>query len=235
MLNINCMKKLIFVMAGLIMMSVISAQSLVEIVKKYTLANKLDNVANLKTIKITANMSMMGMEMPMVLWMKNPNKIKSVTTFSGQEMIQVFDGEKGYVISPMTGSTEPVEMTPDQVKQTLRTSMFQNFMANYFKNGQLALAGEENVKDKPAYKLKATIDGGTVIDMFIDKSSYFLVKTTTVASGVSLESYPTDYTETNGVMIPMKTSTLAQGMEILINFTKVEVDLPMEDSIFKIK
>lgn len=229
------MKKLIFVMAGLIMMSVISAQSLVEIVKKYTLANKLDNVANLKTIKITANMSMMGMEMPMVLWMKNPNKIKSVTTFSGQEMIQVFDGEKGYVISPMTGSTEPVEMTPDQVKQTLRTSMFQNFMANYFKNGQLALAGEENVKDKPAYKLKATIDGGTVIDMFIDKSSYFLVKTTTVASGVSLESYPTDYTETNGVMIPMKTSTLAQGMEILINFTKVEVDLPMEDSIFKIK
>ena len=234
MLNINCMKKLIFVMAGLIMMSVISAQSLDEIVKKYTVANKLDNVANLKTIKITANMSMMGMEMPMVLWMKNPNKIKSVTTFNGQEMIQVFDGEKGYVISPMTGSTEPVEMTPDQVKQTLRSSMFQNFMANYFKNGQLALTGEENVNDKPAYKLKATIDGGTVIDMFIDKSSYFLVKTTTTASGVTLESYPTNYTETNGVMIPMKTSTSAQGMEILINFTKVEVDLPMEDSLFKI-
>jgi len=234
MLNINCMKKLIFVMAGLIMLSVISAQSLDEIVKKYTVANKLDNVANLKTIKITANMSMMGMEMPMVLWMKNPNKIKSVTTFNGQEMIQVFDGEKGYVISPMTGSTEPVEMTPDQVKQTLRSSMFQNFMANYFKNGQLALTGEENVNDKPAYKLKATIDGGTVIDMFIDKSSYFLVKTTTTASGVTMESYPTNYTETNGVMIPMKTSTSAQGMEILINFTKVEVDLPMEDSLFKI-
>src|SRR5450759_2114425 len=233
MLNINCMKKLIFVMAGLIMMSVISAQSLDEIVKKYTVSNKLDNVANLKTIKITANMSMMGMEMPMVLWMKNPNKIKSVTTFNGQDMIQVFDGEKGYVVSPMTGSTEPVEMTPEQVKQTLRSSMFQNFMANYFKNGQIALAGRVN--DKPAYKLKATIDGGTVIDMFIDKSSYFLVKTTTTASGVTLESYPTNYTETNGVMIAMKTSTSAQGMEILINFTKVEVDLPMEDSLFKIK
>jgi hypothetical protein len=229
------MKKLIFVMAGLIMLSVISAQSLDEIVKKYTVANKLDNVANLKTIKITANMSMMGMEMPMVLWMKNPNKIKSVTTFNGQEMIQVFDGEKGYVISPMTGSTEPVEMTPDQVKQTLRSSMFQNYMANYLKNGQLTLAGEENVKDKPAYKIEATVEGGTVIDMFIDKSSYFLVKTATTVSGVTMESYPTDYTETNGVMIPMKTSTSAQGMEILINFTKVEVDLPMEDSIFKIK
>jgi hypothetical protein len=229
------MKKLIFVIAGLIIMSVISAQSLDEIVKKYTEANKLDRVANLKTIKITASMSLMGMDMPMVMWMKNPNKMKSVTTFNGQDMVQVFDGEKGFVVSPMTGSTEPVEMTPDQVKQTLRSSMFQNYMATYLKNGQLKLAGEENVKDKPAYKIEATVEGGTIIDMFIDKSSYFLVKTATTVSGVTMESYPTDYTETNGFMIPMKTSTSAQGMDILINFTKVEVDLPMEDSIFKIK
>src|SRR5665647_1743776 len=137
------MKKLIIIMAGLIIMSVISAQTLDEIVKKYTAANKLDQVSNLQTIKITANMSMMGMEMPMVMWMKNPNKIKSVTTLNGQEMIQAFDGEKGYVVSPMTGSTDPVEMTPDQVKQTLRGNMFQNYLANYLKNGQLALDGED--------------------------------------------------------------------------------------------
>jgi len=229
------MKKLIFIMAGLIIMSVVSAQSLEEIVKKYTAANKLDQVANLKTIKITANMSVMGMEMPMVLWMKNPNKIKSVTTFNGQEMVQVFDGEKGYVVNPMTGSMDPVEMTPDQVKQTLRSSMFQNYMATYLKNGQLALNGEENVNEKPAYKLKATIDGGTVIDLFIDKSSYFLVKTSTVASGMAMDSYPSDYTETNGVIVPMKTTTSAQGMDILISFSKIEVDVPMEDSIFILK
>jgi outer membrane lipoprotein-sorting protein len=233
------MKKLIIIMAGLFIMTAISAQSLDEIVKKYTAANKLDKVANLKTIKITANMSMMGMEMPMVMWMKNPNKIKSVTTINGQDMVQVFDGEKGYVVSPMTGSTDPVEMTPEQVKQTLRSSMFQNYLANYFKNGQLALAGEENVKEKPAFKIKATSEGGTVIDMFIDKSSYFLVKTSTTTSQngmtITLDSYPSDYKETNGFLIPMKTTTSAQGMDILITFTKVEVDIPMDDSLFKIK
>jgi outer membrane lipoprotein-sorting protein len=229
------MKKLIFIMTGLIMMSVINAQSLEEIVKKYTAANKLDQVANLKTIKITANLSVMGMEMPMEMWMKNPNKVRSVTTFNGQEMVNVFDGEKGFVVNPMTGSTDPVEMTPEQVAQTLRSNMFQNSMANYLKNGQLKLNGEENVNDKPAYKLTATIDGGTVIDLFIDKSSYFLVKTASTAAGVAMESYPSDYTETNGIMIPMKTTTSAQGMDILINFTKVEVDVPMEDSIFTMK
>jgi outer membrane lipoprotein-sorting protein len=233
------MKKLTFIMAGLIMMSVINAQTLDEIVKKYTEVNKLDHVASLKTIKITAKLSMMGMEMPTVMWMKNPDKIKTVTTVNGQDMIQAFDGEKGYTVSPMTGSTEPVEMTPDQVKQTVRSNIFQNSMVNYLKKGQLTLAGEDKVNDKLAYKIKATLEGGTVIDMFIDKSSYFLVKTsTTVSQGgmtVVVDSYPSNYTETDGVLIPMTTTTSAQGMDILINFTKVEVNVPMEDSIFKIK
>lgn len=233
------MKKLIFIMAGLIMMSVISAQTLDEIVKKYTQANKLDKIASLQTIKITASMSVMGGEMPMVIWMKNPNKIKSVTSFNGQDIIQSFDGEKGYAINPMTGSNDPVEMTPDQVKQTLRGNIFQNPLATYLKNGQLALDGEENVNDKPAFKLKATIEGGTVIEMFIDKSSYYLVKTSTSTSmngmPVTMDTFPSDYTETSGVILPMKTSTSVQGMDIVTNFTKVEVDVPMQDSIFKIK
>ena len=233
------MKKLTFIMAGLIIMSVLNAQTLDDIVKKYTEVNKLDHVASLKTIKNTAKLSMMGMEMPTVMWMKNPDKIKTVTTVNGQDMIQAFDGEKGYTVSPMTGSTEPVEMTPDQVKQTVRSNIFQNSMVKYLKNGQLTLAGEDKVNDKPAYKIKATIEGGTVIDMFIDKSSYFLVKTsTTVSQGgmtVVVDSYPSNYTETDGVLIPMTTTTSAQGMDILINFTKVEVNVPMEDSIFKIK
>ena len=105
------MKRLFFILTGLTIMSVINAQSLDEIVKRYTLANKLDKVSSLKTIKITGNMSMMGMQMPMTMWMKNPNKIKTVTSINGQEMIQVYDGVKGYTVNPMTGSNSPVEMT----------------------------------------------------------------------------------------------------------------------------
>jgi len=215
-------------------MSVINAQSLEEIVKRYTVANKLDKVSSLKTIKLTGKMSMMGMEMPMTLWMKNPDKIKTVTTVNGQDMVQAFDGVKGYTINPMTGSSSPVEMTADEVKQTMRSNMFQNYMANYLKNGQLALAGDGNVNDKPAFKLKATVEGGTVIDIFIDKASYLMVKISTTTSAMTFDSFPTDYTETNGFLIPMKTTTQAQGMEFVMNFTKVEVDTPMEDSLFKI-
>ena len=228
------MKKLILVFTGLIIMLVINGQSLDEIVKRYTAANKLDRVSSLKTIKITGNMSMMGMQMPMTMWMKNPNKIKTVTSINGQEMIQVFDGVKGYTVNPMTGSSAPMEMTSEEIKQTIRTNVFQNYMATYLKNGQLKLDGDEKVNDKPAFKLKATIEGGTVVDLFIDKASYLMVKISTSTSAISFDSFPTDYTETNGFLLPMKTITKAQGMEFVMNFTKVEVDTPMDDSIFKI-
>jgi hypothetical protein len=232
------MKKLIFIFAGLALMSVLGAQSLQEIVDKYTSANKLDKVSSLKTIQITGNMSMVGMQLPVTMWMKNPNKIKILTDLNGQNMIQVYDGTKGYTVNPMSGSNTPVAMSSEEVEQTLRANMFQNYMASYLKKGQLGLEGEENVKDKPSFKLKATTGDGTIIYFFIDKGSYLMSKISTTASqggmAMTIDIFPSDYTETNGLFLPMKTTTTAQGMEIEMIFTKVEVDNPMDDSIFKI-
>ena len=184
-------------------------------------------------------MSVMGMDMPMEMWMKNPDKIKTVTSFNGQQIISVFDGVKGYQVNPMTGSTTPVEMTPDQVYQTQNSNIFQNYMLNYLKKGQLALEGEENVNDKPAFKIKASLEGGNIVYMFIDKGTYLLAKTSTTTNqggtAITVDSYPTNYSEVNGVMLPMKTTSSASGMEIVMTFDKVEVNIPMDDSIFTIK
>lgn len=233
------MKKLFLMLTCLLAVTVVSAQSIEEIVKKYSAANKLDKVGALKTIKLTGKMSMMGMDIPMEMWMKNPDKVKSVININGQEMIQAFDGVKGYTINPMAGSTEPVEMSAQDLKSMQRNNMFQNYLQNYLKNGQLVLAGEEVVNGSPAHKLNAKLDEGTVLNLFIDKSSYLLVKTSATinAEGQSMvmDSYPSDYKEVNGFLVPMKTTTSAMGQEFVQTFTKVEVDVPMEDSIFTLK
>lgn len=233
------MKRLILAVTGLLVFTFLNAQSLEEIVKKYSAANKLDKISSFSTIKMTAKMSMMGMEMPMEMWMKNPNKIKTVTKMNGQEIISVFDGEKGYSINPMTGSSEPVEMTPDLAKQTQKGNIFQNFLLNYLKDGQLSLEGEEKVNEKPAFKIKAILEGGNIAYMFIDKESFLLVKTSaTVNQGgqtIAVDSYPSNYTETSGVLFPMKTTSSMSGMEFTQTIEKVEVNIPMDDSIFKPK
>ncbi len=233
------MKKLLLSAACLLAVVIINAQSLEDIINKYSAANKLDKISGFKTIKITAKTSMMGMDMPMEIWMKNPNKIKTVTNFNGQNIVQAFDGEKGYMINPMAGSGDAVELTADQIKDVARNNIFQNYMVNYLKDGKLTLEGEDNVNGKPAFKVKADIDATNKAYMYIDKSSYLLLKTVADLNqggmAVTVESYPTDYTETSGVLLPMKTTTSASGMEIVTTFTKVEVDIPIDDSIFKIK
>jgi outer membrane lipoprotein-sorting protein len=233
------MKKLILAVSGLLVFTLVNCQSLEEIVKNYSVANKQDKLSGLSTIKITARMSMMGMDMPLVMWMKKPNKIKTVTNVNGQDIVSVFDGEKGYQINPMTGSSDPVEMTPEQTKQTLDNIIFENHLLTYFKNGQLSLEGEEKVNEKSTFKLKANLEGGNVMYLFVDKESYLLLKTnTTVNQGgtaMTVDSYMTDYADNSGVFLPMKTTSSANGMEFVITFDKVEVNIEMEDSLFKIK
>jgi hypothetical protein len=232
------MKKLFLFTTCLLATVMINAQTLDEIVKKFTEANKLDKISNIKTVKITANMSMMGMEMPVTMWMKSPNKIKNVMSINGQDMIQVFDGVKGYMVNPMAGSTDAVEMTEEQINSLTRNNLLKNKVAEYLKDGKLALEGEETINGKPAFKIKVNIPEATST-MYIDKESYFVVKTLTDINqggqSMTVESYPSEYTETNGLMLPMKTTASAGGMDMVTTFTKVEVDIPMEDSVFVAK
>ncbi|MEI8224871.1 MAG: hypothetical protein WCG82_02990 [Bacteroidota bacterium] len=233
------MKKLVFLLTGLIAVAVINAQSLEEIVKNYSVAMKSDKLSGVTSIKISGKMSAMGMEMPMVMFMKNPDKIKVTYSFNGQDMVSVFDGEKGYMINPMMGSSDPVELTGDQLTQVQKNNAFRNELFNYFKNGQLTLEGQENVNDKPAFKLKANV-GSSPIYMFLDKESYMLVKTSVtvdqMGTSMNVDSYMTDYVDIDGVVMPKKTTAMANGMEAaVITFDKIEVNIPMEDSVFKVK
>jgi outer membrane lipoprotein-sorting protein len=233
------MKKLVFIFTGLITVAVINAQSLDEIVKNYSSAMKSDKLASVASIKVTGKMSSMGMEMPMVMFMKNPNKIKVVVSFNGQDMVSVFDGEKGYMINPMIGSSDPVELTGDQLTEVQKNSAFRNELLNYFKNGQLTLEGQDNVSDKPAFKLKANV-GSSPIYLFLDKGSYLIVKTTTtvdqMGTSMNVDSYMTDYVDIDGVVLPKKTTAMANGMEAaVITLDKIEVNIPIEDSVFKVK
>lgn len=232
------MKKLFLTISALLLVYGLNAQSLEEIINKYTTASKLDKISGFKTLKFSANTVVMNMDLPMEMWMKNPNKIKTVASFNGQEMIQVFDGEKGYIVNPMTGSSTPTEMNADQVNDIIKSNFFNNYLAAYLKDGKLTLDGSEAVNGKPAFKLKAALPSGTAY-IYIDKESYLLVKSVADVNqggmSMTVETYPSDYADNNGIMVPMKTTTTAGDMEMVTTFTKVEVDVPMDDAIFTIK
>jgi outer membrane lipoprotein-sorting protein len=233
------MKKLMFIMAGLIASCILNAQSLDEIIKNHTSAMKTDRLSKVKSLKITGKMSAMGMEMPMVMFMKHPNKIRITYSISGQEMVSVFDGERGYMINPMMGSSEPLELKGEQLKQVQNNNILKNELLTHYKNGNISLEGQEDVNGKPANKLKVIMDG-TPVTMYLDKQTSLLVKTSVtvdqMGTSMAVDTYMTDYTENDGVIVPRKTTAIANGMEAaVILFEKVEVDIPMEDSLFQVK
>lgn len=233
------MKKFFLITTCILSVVVIDAQSLEEIVNRYTIANKLDKISSIQTLKITAKISMKSTEMPMEMWMKNPDKFRTITSMKGSEMIQVFDGEKGYMINSALGSNEPKEMTPEQIKEFQRGNYLINTVKNFLDDGQLTLIGEDNVLGKPVYKIKAVLEKGFDSNMFIDKDSYLIIRNTIVTykGGIptSINYYPSDYTEFDGVLLPMKTIRSIGRMESVMTLTNVEVNVPIDDNVFRIK
>lgn len=234
------MKKLICLLTGVILFASAGAQTLEEIVKKHATAVKADQLSKIKTVKINGKMTMMGMEMPLEMFMKNPNKIKVIYNVAGQQMISLFDGEKGYISNPMTGSAEPVELTGEQLNQLTRNNVFTNEVINNYNKKKLTYEREEMVNGKPSYKLRIELDGGSPAYLFIDKESGLLTKITAtveqMGTSMDVETFLSDYTEKNGLVIPTKTIAKTNGMEAaVITFDNIEVNTPIDDSVFKIK
>jgi outer membrane lipoprotein-sorting protein len=234
------MKKLLCLLTGVILFASVGAQSLEEIVKKHAAAVKADQLSKIKTVRITGKMTMMGMEMPLEMYMKNPNKIKVIYTVAGKQMISVFDGEKGYVSNPLTGSTEPVELTGEQLNQLTRNNVFTNEVINNYNKKKLTYEREEMVKGKPAYRLRVDLDGGAPAYLFIDKESGLLTKISAtveqMGTTMNVDTFFSDYTNKNGLVIPTKTTATTNGIEAaVITFDNIEVNIPIDDSMFKIK
>jgi outer membrane lipoprotein-sorting protein len=139
------MKKLLFVFSAFALSLSLSAQTLEEIIAKQSAALQEAKFDNLTSLKTTGTISQMGMEMQSTIWYKAPNKIKVVIAFNGQEIVQAFDGEQGYMINPMMGTTDPQPLPASQTESMKNNSSLKSPLSKYVKEGKLALEGSEDV------------------------------------------------------------------------------------------
>ncbi|MDX9811866.1 MAG: hypothetical protein RBU28_05735, partial [Bacteroidales bacterium] len=100
--------------------------------------------------------------------------------------------------------------------------------------------GEENVAGKPAFRLKAETESAGPVILYLDKTTYLPVKSKTTSeqmgTSIEVESVMSDYREVDGVVMPGKTTAMANGMEAgVVTFEKIEVNIPIEDAVFSLK
>ncbi len=233
------MKKLITLAAALLVASLCSAQSLDEIVNNYYAANGIEVLEKAQTIVVEGTISQMGMDLPIAIQVKKPDKVRVTQEFSGLEIVLAFDGEKGYMINPLTGDYSAVELPQDQLSGIAEYNLLNDALMRAYSAGKLSLEGEGSVEDQPAYKLLISDDNGNDQVMFIDKESHRLVKTVTTVNQMGqemeVETLVRQWLVVDGITFGTETAQFVNGAELGgMVISTIELDKPIDDSMFKL-
>ena len=216
----------------------VQAQNLDKILENHFDAVGQEKLLKLKTLSFSGKIVQGGMELPFNMYMSRPMKFRMDITVQGQKIISAFDGEKGWYINPMMGTTDPQDMDPEQIKDMRKQADLDGELYNYEKKGsKLELIGTEDFEGTDVYKLKLTDKEGDITYMFIDSETYVIIKTTSkrMIQGTEIESESllSNYQMIDGLAFPFSISTGANGQTMMeIEMEKVEFDNKMDNSFF---
>lgn len=235
-------RKMCFLLALVVLVPAMWAQTVDEIIAKNVQARGgMDKLKSVQTIKSTATMAMgPGMEAPGVLIQKRGNLARLEFTVQGLTAVQAYDGKTAWQIMPFTGKKDPEQMSADEAKEVEEMSDIDGPMVDYKSKGnQVELLGKEKIEGTDAYKMKVTLKNGDVQTVYIDADSFLEIKEemkrTVRGSEVNEESAIGDYKEVNGIVFPFAIESGMKGSEQKqkLTFNKIELNVPVEDSIFK--
>ncbi len=235
------MKRLLLVLLGVTLLSfgnTIIAQDLEEVLENYFETIGQDKLLKVNTITMNGNIMAGGMEFPFTTVLKRPKMLRIESTIQGQKMIQVFDGENGWMINPMMGTLEPQDMDPETVKQLRSQADMDGELYNYKEKGhEVEYMGIDEMEGTEVHKIKLTRKDGDVTIYYIDADAYVVLKATgkRKVQGVEVEGESTfgNYKMVEGIVFPFSiTSGVAgqPGAQVVID--TVILDKPVTDSLF---
>lgn len=214
-----------------------------QIIEKHVEAlGGLDRVKAIRTFSATGKAIMGGGQViaPMTMRMKRPSSIRVDMTVEGKTITQGFDGTTAWRINPASGSDAPRKGSAADAEE-MKSSADIDFsvLVNYkAKGNSVDLLGIEDVEGRPAYKLKVTRNNGRVEYAYLDEETFLFARTTTkrkqMGNEVEIDAYPSNYKPVNGVLFPFTVEQKNSGQTIAqIAFEKVEVNVPIDDSQFR--
>jgi hypothetical protein len=147
-------------------------------------------------------------ELPFVMELKRPRKMRFELQFNGQTATQVFDGANGWKLRPFLNRREVEPYTTEELKASSLQADLDGFLVDYAAKGtQIELTGMEKVEDRDTYKLKLTLKSGQSIHVWIDAQTFLEAKIEGQPRRLDgiyhpVEVYYRDYRPVKGLQIP---------------------------------
>ena len=226
----------------------LNAQTADEIIENYIEnTGGADNWAKVKSIKMSASINQMGMEIPIEM-VNSKDKMYTKISVQGQEIKQgVFDGQTLWSTNFMSMKAEKSDQEDvDNLKNDL--AEFPDPFLNYKENGFIVeLMGTETVDGSDAFKLKLIkkpmlVDGEEVPNIsiyYFDSENFVPIMTreevmSGPGKGMIMEAKMSDYQEVEGLYFPF---SMTQGIKDQpgqpITINSIELNPSIDDSEFE--
>ena len=152
-------------------------------------------------------------QLPFVMELQRPRKMRFELQFNGQTAIQVFDGATGWKLRPFLNRRVVEPYTAEEMKTASMQADLDGPLVDYAAKGtRVELAGMEKVEDRDTYKLKLTMKDGQAIHVWIDAQTFLEAKIEGQPRRLDgtyhpVEVYFRDYRPVNGLQIPFVLET----------------------------
>jgi outer membrane lipoprotein-sorting protein len=215
----------------------LQAQNVDEILAKHFEVIGQEKLSKVQNMTAKGKLSMMGLELPFNQYYTRKGQMRMDMTVQGMDIVQVVDGESGWMINPMMGA-EPQDMDPMMLSQLKTQSDIDGPLVNYKDKGYtLDLIGTEDYQGAEVYKLKITQKDGTEIFMFIDTEAYVPLKMEVNfdADGQIISSVTElgGYKMVDGILLAHEVRSSAMGQTTAIILDEVVFDTPVDETMFK--
>jgi hypothetical protein len=177
-------------------------------------------------------------QLPFVMEMERPLKVRFELQFKGQTAVQVFDGTSGWKLRPYLNRNDVEPYTADEMKKAALQQELDGPLVDYQAKGTtVSLDGAEKVEGRDTYKLKLTLKSGQTIHVWIDAKTFLEAKIEGQPrrlDGIEhpVEVYYRDYRSVNGLQIPFVLETAVLPLAATANHAK-EAAIPTEKIIIE--
>ena len=147
-------------------------------------------------------------QLPFVMEMARPLKVRFELQFKGQTAVQVYDGANGWKLRPFLNRLQVEPYTAEELKRAASQAALDGPLVDYAAKGtQVALEAKEPVEGHDTYKLRLTMKDGDVQHIWIDARTFLEAKVEGQPRRLdglehSVEVYYRDFHAVGGLQIP---------------------------------
>src|SRR5579859_6460081 len=232
------------IVAGLVCLLAVGlrGQTAEELVAKNLQAKGgIEKMKAIKSIRMTGQFESGGFKAAVGQESKRPEMLRETFTVQGMTQVQAYDGSSGWQISPFGGRKDPELLGEDDVRGLAEDADFDGPLVDaQAKGNKIEYLGHDQVDGDDAYKLKVTLKNGDIFYYYLDPDTYIEIQVEkqqfirrSVRESITMLG---SYKPVNGVMYPYfiesgpKNNPDQRGK---ITITKIEANVPIEDSEFK--